>query len=260
MTRRLLPLCAALVASCHRASDRGLEKPARGADAHQPPLVAIAAPRGDSSRCAALHPSDSLAATRAGFLLEVLDTRPSRRTPRFDAYHEDSYGVDKQDAAAGLVEVSRACGIPLRGVVFVGPVGMLWAYYVLAFLQESPNTVRVNEVLMPHARITDKATGVIAASTFDSVFRALTASPLVEPRARPLAARANTSALGREFGFDLLIVRVVGDSTATWSAAIRQSPDTTAARLTLAPIDTLLGHLTPTYPDSATRARRARED
>jgi hypothetical protein len=95
--------------------------------------------------------------------------------------------------------------------------------------------------------------GMIATSR--SEIRALADAPRVEPRAHPLAARPDTSALGREFGYDLLVVRVVGDSTATWSAAVQQSPDTIAARLTLAPIDTILGHLTPTYPDSATRAR-----
>jgi hypothetical protein len=219
-------------------------------------MTGIVQPRADSARCATLRPAHSSATSRAGFLQEVLDARPSARTPRFDDYHSDSYHIDKRDVATGLVEVSRACGIPLQGVVILGPVGPLWAYHVLAFLRESPTTIRVNQVLMPHARITDKQTGTITPATFDSVFRALADAPLMEPRPRPRAARPATSALGMEFGYDLLLLRVVGDSLAEWSAAVAQSADSVGARRTVEPIDVVLKRLAPTYPDSATRAHR----
>lgn len=252
-------LFVALIASCRRGRDEMPAHARLAAAGHVPPLVAITEARVDSARCKALRPRDSLATSRAGFLEEVLDARPTSRTPSFDDYHEGSYHVDKQDLARALVDFSRACGFPLKGVVILGPVGPLWAYYVLAFFEESSTTIRANSVVMPHARITDKGTVMLASSTVDSLFRALAEAPVVEPRSHPPAPGADSSRLGREYSHDFLMLRVVGDSTATWTGIIAQSPDTAGARRTLEPINSLLKRLTSTYPDSVTRARRDRE-
>lgn len=252
-------LAGACSLSCSDGGQVPPERIALTSAGHMPPLMAIAQLHPDSARCAALRPGDPLATSRAGFLQEVLDARATARTPLFDDYHRGSYHVDKQDVATGLVQVSRACGTTLRGVVILGPVGPLWAYYVLAFLEESPRAIRVNQVLMPHARITDKQTGTITPATFDSVVRALAEAPLMEPRPRPRAARPDTSALGSEFGYDLLMLRIVGDSLAEWSAHVQQTADTASARRTVEPIDAVLKRLAPTYTDSATRAHRDRD-
>ena len=252
-------LLAWLSVGCADRGDRGSEHAAVASPRPALALTAIELPHPDSVRCARLRPADSLATSRAGFLDEVLDPRATHRTPRFDAYHDDSYSVEKADVAAGLVEVSRACGLPLRGVVILGPVGPLWAYYVLAFLQESPTAIRVNNLVMPHARVTDKSTGTITVAGFDSVFRALTENPLVEPRPRPRAARPDTTALGREFGYDLLVLAVVGDSTTEGSAVLEQNLDTAAAERALDPINAILKRLTHTYPTSTIGPHRGRD-
>ena len=204
--------------------------------------------RADPARCAALQPVDSAPTSRAAFLHEVLDGRPTSRTAKFDDYHEGSYHVAKADLADGLLDVARACGLPLAGVVVVGPTGPLWAYHVAAFLREPDGRVRVNSLVMPHARITGKATGVVPASAVDSLFGGLAGSPLLNGGAVPLAAQQDTSPLARDFRYDVLVLRVVGGSVELRSGALRGASDTVAVRRLLERVNAVLERLQPTYP------------
>ena len=254
---RISILLAFLAGGCATHADRAPERKTAVAAPRMPKLVAIQHPRADSALCRRLRPSDSLATSREGFLAEVLDARATHRTPRFDSYHDDSYGVDKQEVATGLVDVSRACGLPLRAVVIVGPVGVLWAYYVLAFLDETPATIRVNSLVMPHARITDKSSGVITVAAFDSLLGGLTANPVLEPGQSHRVATTDTSQLGKEFSYDLLVLKVIGDSTAQWNADLMKNKDTTAAHV-LDPLNKVLEQLKVTYPTATLGPRQGR--
>jgi hypothetical protein len=103
--------------------------------------------------------------TRAAFLREVLDARPTPVTPRFDDYTPGSYHVDKQDLLSGLADEADQRKVPLRCLLVTGPDGILWAYSVTVFFQEGGN-VRVNSLVMPHARITYKSTRLITAARY----------------------------------------------------------------------------------------------
>jgi hypothetical protein len=105
---------------------------------------------------------DASGPTRQAFLREVLDARPTAVTPRFDDFTPGSYHVEKQDLFKGLADEADKRRVPLRGLLVAGPEGILWTYYVTVFLQEG-DKLRVNTLIMPHARITSKSTGLITA-------------------------------------------------------------------------------------------------
>jgi len=79
----------------------------------------------------------------------------------------------------GLQAEATACGVRLRAALIVGPVGPLWTFHV-AWLVQEPEGVRVNSLVMPHARITGKATGLIGS---------VEASP--DPDTKDLLTRVN---------------------------------------------------------------------
>ena len=108
----------------------------------------------------ALAVSD-LKPSRENFFREILDAKATSVTPRFDDYTDGSYHVNKLDVLKGLPEEAHKVGLKLRGLIVVGPVGPLWAYYIVVFIEEG-ELIRVNSVTMPHARITYKSTGTIS--------------------------------------------------------------------------------------------------
>ena len=117
--------------------------------------------------------------SRVNFFREVLYAKATSVTPRYDDYTEGSYHVDKLDVLKGLPEVAQREGLKLRGLIVVGPVGPLWAYYIVAFIEEG-EVIRVNSLTMPHARITYKSTGTISPKLYsDFLVRLLQTEGLV---------------------------------------------------------------------------------
>ena len=104
--------------------------------------------------------------TRAAFIQEVLDARPTPVTPKFhDA--ADSYHILKEDLLKGLVEESEKRKLSLRGVLIAGPMPFdpLWTYVVSVFIQDG-DKVRINLLDFAHARITYKGTGIVTGERF----------------------------------------------------------------------------------------------
>jgi hypothetical protein len=110
--------------------------------------------------------------SRENFFREVLDAQATAVTPLFNDYTKDSYHVSKLDVFNGLSEIAQKEDIKLRGLIVVGPLGPLWAYYVLAFIEES-KAIRVNSLIMPHARITYKSTGTISQQRYNDFLSSL---------------------------------------------------------------------------------------
>ena len=151
-------------------------------------------------------PSELYRLDRYGFVQELVFAQATPRTGQFDDYTEGSYHVDKLDLLAGIRE-RRAAGAPILGVVIRGPIGPMWAYSVHLFIREGLN-IRVNEIWVPHARITHKATTTIEAAAFDAVFLsiskcdALTAGAPSEPFKGSISTRVETDDI--EWSYDLL--------------------------------------------------------
>lgn len=185
----------------------------------QPAILPAATLR--SARNASTKPScrprDS-APTRRGFLDEVLFSEPTARTFRFDDYTPDSYHIEKQDLADGLIEQAGACSLKLRAILIIGPLGMLWAYRVATFVDEG-NGLRVNLITFPHARITEKRT---ASVSFEAALRSLddiSKSPRIVA-GRPSPASSDPEAAG-EFASNLLLVKLDGTQPSYWHAKLR---------------------------------------
>jgi hypothetical protein len=247
-----LPLLAALVlllggAACR---DRSRTESATAPAGSAVPSVAVSGV--DSVRCAALRPTDSLGTTPAGFLDEVFEARETARTPRFHAYQRDSYSVHKVDLATALVDRAQACGVGLHGALIVGPVGPLWAYHVVGFFADSGG-VRVHTVVMPHARITAKSAGVVPSAVAESVLVAWYGSPLLEVGGRPPRVPGDSTALGREFAYDALVLRMVRGQPELRSGSLLMAADTAAVNRLLDSLNSLLERLPPTYTHPGTR-------
>jgi hypothetical protein len=127
-------------------------------------------------RCAPLGPEPS----RNAFFHEVLFAARTDRTARFDDYTLGSYHVNKLDLVRGLPNHARECGVRLKAVLVLGPSGLLWTYHVVALAQESTQ-VRVNSLVMPHARITGKGTGLVSPERASELLHQLETAPLVLP-------------------------------------------------------------------------------
>jgi hypothetical protein len=110
--------------------------------------------------------------SRENFFREVLYSKATKITPLFDDYTKGSYHVDKTDVYKGLPEIAQKEGVKLRGLIVIGPVDVLWTYYVFAFLEEN-GKIRVNQLTMPHARITYKSTGVIGLNEYQELISGL---------------------------------------------------------------------------------------
>ena len=105
--------------------------------------------------------------TREAFINEVLDAKPTPVTPKFNDFTPGSYHVKKEDLLKGLIEEAKKRKLTLRAVTILGPLPAdpLWTSYVAVFLQDGEK-VRVNSLVMPHARITSKATALLTADQY----------------------------------------------------------------------------------------------
>jgi len=105
--------------------------------------------------------------TREAFLGEVLDAKPTPVTSKFNDYTPGSYHINKEDLLKGLIEEAKKRKITLRAFTILGPLPFdpLWRSQVIVFIQDDKK-IRVNSLVMPHARITLKSTGLITADQF----------------------------------------------------------------------------------------------
>ncbi len=104
--------------------------------------------------------------SRDNFFSEILYAKATSVTPLYNDYTVGSYHANKIGVLKGLPEVAKKEGLELRGLIVVGPVGPLWAYHIVAFIEEG-NVIRVNSLTMPHARITYKSTGTISPKLYN---------------------------------------------------------------------------------------------
>ncbi len=197
-----------------------------------------------SSQCATGILADSVEPSREGFFREVLYAAGSARTPRFDDYTPGSYHADKLDIAEGLPLAAKRCGAVLEGVVVVGPLGPLWSYHVIAFLKEDSG-VRLNTLVMPHARITGKATATISPGDVADFFRALSSSPALKP-GRPVWSDTTMAGLARDFSYDFLAIRFGSDS-AVWFGSLERHQDSAAVAAVFNALNRLLTQAKSTY-------------
>ena len=123
----------------------------------------------------------SLRPTREAFFSELLNPQPTPRTSRFDDYTPGSYHVNKYDVWKGLPNAARKQNKPLRGLLIVGPSGPLWTYHVFTFIEENKK-IRTNLLVMPHARITHKATLLISPARYDEFIKEILQTQVLAAR------------------------------------------------------------------------------
>jgi hypothetical protein len=142
--------------------------------------------------------------TRADFIREVFDARPSPLTPKFhDA--PKGYHVIKDDLLKGLVEEAEKRKLDLRGVVIAGPMSVdpLWTYTVVAFIREG-DKIRVNLLVFPHARLTYKSTRLVTTERYEKWVAEMQGTGVLEPKP-PAAAKDEKDEGKRDRMFTLLV-------------------------------------------------------
>jgi hypothetical protein len=189
--------------------------------------------------------ADSLKPSREGFFREALFAAGSARTPRFDDYTPGSYHAEKLDIADGLPLVAKKCGLNLEGLVVVGPIGPLWAYHVIVFLRDDKG-IRLNTLVMPHARITGKGTVVVAPAEFEEFFRYLSSSSALR-RGPPVWSDTAKAGLDRDFSYDFLAVRFGPDSNQVWSGSLERNAESPVVADLFKVLNKLLSASQPTY-------------
>ena len=195
-----------------------------------------------------LVPCAIAAPDRAQFIRECLDAVATRETPKFDDYTEGSYHVDKLDLVEGLETATKSQPGHLRAVIIVGPTGPLWTYYVIVALSEGEG-IRLNSVVMPHARITGKATKVFSKTEFDRLFKKVAASKLLRAGEPPVDKASGP--LTRDFSYDFVIVSWSDGRRVAHFAKLENSEDNTSAKDVSAlsdDINALLKGAKTTYP------------
>jgi hypothetical protein len=143
--------------------------------------------------CVTLLPASAAAEPwQSRFLDECLTPGPTQFTPEFDAYHVDSYSVNKLELVETLPRAARGRGLRLRALLIVGPLGSLWSYSVFTFLVERGG-IRINALAMPHARITEKSTALLTPHQFSLLSEHLRQLSFVRAVRDPGALQAELS-------------------------------------------------------------------
>jgi len=190
-------------------------------------------------------------ASRTAFMREVLFAAATARTPMFADY-PTSYHVDKRDLAVGIEAEAIRCGVQLRALLVVGPVGPLWSYHVVAFV-EAGDTVAVSSLVMPHGRITGKSEARIAREDLDSFALALTTSPAVRS-GLPTSSDSVSTGLEGEFAFDLLFSQYGSPAPVYWHARLfprGMGAPSAGAQAALETVNAMLKRTKATYPPAS---------
>lgn len=148
-----------------------------------------------------LLPSALAAPDRAQFIRECLDAVATPETPKFSDFG-GSYRIDKLDLVQGIEQATESQPGRLRAVIIVGPTGPLWTYHVLVALSEG-NSIKLNCLVMPHARIAGKGTRTLSGAEFEKLLSKLTTSKLL-PVGDPTSIKADDP-LSRDFAYEILV-------------------------------------------------------
>lgn len=105
------------------------------------------------------HIGPTLDLSRRVFIEEMIYPQGTSRTPKFDDYTSGSYHVGKLDLVDGVRDANKPSH-RVDAVLVLGPSGPLWQYNIITVVSgdSSSNTVRINNLVFPHARITYKST------------------------------------------------------------------------------------------------------
>jgi hypothetical protein len=207
-------------------------------------LVALAALAVSSVSLGAEEPKP----TRKAFLGEVLDAKPTPVTPKFNDYTPGSYHIEKEDLLKGLLEEAKKRKLTLRSVTILGPLPAdpLWTSYVMVCIQDGKK-IRVNSLVMPHARITSKATGLITAEQYKKWREGILSHGVLKKEAPTDAKKIKSPA----FRSQLLLVAWSGDGKTRevhYGDVMHGEKSEKADRL-LEQYNTLLKKLKKTYPE-----------
>lgn len=148
--------------------------------------------------------------TRADFIREVFDSRPTSVTPKFhDA--PKGYHIVKENLVKGLIEEAKKRKIDLRSIVIAGPMPLdpLWTYHIVVFIREK-DRIRINSLVFPHARITYKSTGLVTTERYEKWVNDLVESGVLEPKL-PEVAKAEKDETKRDMTFTLLVATIGPD-------------------------------------------------
>lgn len=186
--------------------------------------------------------------TRQAFLAEVLDARPTAVTSRFDDYTPGSYHIEKEDLVQGLTDEAKKRKLKLGAVSILGPLPFdpLWTSYVLVFIQEGEK-VRVNSLIMPHARITGKATGLITTGEYRKWLEGLLNAGVLRKAASVAGAGGKKGTPG-PFASHVLLVTWSEDGRSREVLHGNAGEDARAEKLA-EHYNGLLGQLKQTYPE-----------
>ncbi|HPQ39935.1 MAG TPA: hypothetical protein PLV45_06130 [bacterium] len=160
--------------------------------------------------------------SRDGFLQELLFIQGTTRTPEFDDYTPGSYHVEKLDLLAGVMQL-REKDEPVTGALILGPLGPLWAYNAVLFV-ERDRRIHANWLHFPHARITYKGTRRLTRNEYIDFLDAITRSPVVSegiPGFETLRCERNPD-LPLEWHYDLLIADWSTGTMRTWHTVADQ--------------------------------------
>jgi hypothetical protein len=191
--------------------------------------------------------------SRENFFREVLYAKATKITPLFDDYTEGSYHVDKIDVYKGFPELAQKEGVKLHGLIVIGPLAGLWTYYVFAFVEEKEE-IRVNQLTMPHARITRKSTGVIGLNEYRELMSGLKKTQVLKPEL-PAKGECETCPYP-EWHYEVLVADWSGEKTETLYGKIGHRASEANANLILEAVNTLLSRLDKTYPVEAIKRNR----
>ena len=157
-----------------------------------------------------------LCATAAGptevdFFREMLAPGATDNTAKFNAYYKDAFVIDKLKLLLSFPKFARQAGKPVRALLIIGPAGPLWTYQVITLVEEN-SQIRCNFIVMPHARITGKSTGLFSKAEIEQFLGELQTSPLLtDPGTTPaeIASSLPDNDLG-DFRFNLLVAGFKG--------------------------------------------------
>jgi hypothetical protein len=200
------------------------------------------------SVCVAGPLTDERTPSREGFFREVLFAMPTSRTPRYDVYTVGSYHIDKLDLANGLPDAACKCGTPLDSVLVLGPRGLLWTYHVVAVLHDK-TLLRVNSLVMPHARITSKATGLVRPNELGHLYAELLNTRLLQVGLPIKPSSMSAGDLHFEFTYDLLFIRFAGDASVFRHGSLGRAAEEDRGEVERLydAINRVLSQLQPTY-------------
>jgi hypothetical protein len=135
------------------------------------------------------------------FLAELVSSTETKMTPRFNG----RFTFDKLAVLETFPKFTRKRRIQPRALIVVGPVDPMWTYLVITMLREKDGT-RTNALVMPHGRITFKASSVVPEKDISELLAFLESSPLLTDPGQS-AREINAALPGMdEYRFNVLFV------------------------------------------------------